>query len=120
MSTMPAHDTRRAPSRRVVIIAGVVAAVLLATVVALFASSSPDGLERVAEDVGFADTAEDSATGASPLADYQVGGQQSDGATWRSVGAGVAGLVIMAAVAFVGFGALSRSRGRSEDPQSSR
>ena len=46
--------------------------VILATglVVSQFASSEPDGLEFVAEQEGFADTAEGHTLDASPLADY--------------------------------------------------
>jgi cobalt/nickel transport system permease protein len=47
---------------------------LLAGVVSWFASSSPDGLERVAEDKGFSDTARDHDLAGSPLADYGVKG----------------------------------------------
>lgn len=50
-------------------------AALLAGVVSFYASSSPDGLERVAEDKGFIDRATDHALGEQPLADYgEVGG----------------------------------------------
>ena len=44
--------------------------IILAGFVSLFASSSPDGLERVAEDTGFLDSATDSVSLSSPLADY--------------------------------------------------
>jgi cobalt/nickel transport protein len=43
---------------------------LLAGVVSFYASSNPDGLEKVAETVGFIETAEDHAIADSPLADY--------------------------------------------------
>lgn len=49
-------------------------ALLLAGVVSYFASASPDGLEHVAHQHGIADTARDSATADSPLADYQTKG----------------------------------------------
>ena len=45
-------------------------ALLLAAVVSFYTSGSPDGLNRVAEDKGFAAHEEDSATADSPLADY--------------------------------------------------
>ncbi|GHE30853.1 hypothetical protein GCM10017673_37020 [Streptosporangium violaceochromogenes] len=55
--------------------AGIVVASLLAGVVSFFASSSPDGLERVAEDKGFIKRAVDHALSGQPLADYgEVGG----------------------------------------------
>lgn len=106
----PDTENIRRPSARALIWTGLLVAVVLATVVALFASSSPDGLEKVAEDTGFASTAQDSAVAGSPLADYQVGGADSDSATWRSVVAGVAGLAIMGGVAFLGFAVLARGR----------
>ena len=77
---------------------------LVAGVLALFASSAPDGLERVAEDQGFADAAADSATASSPLADYDVAAGGT--AASRAV-AGVIGVAVTAGVAFAVFGALS-------------
>lgn len=61
-------------SRRGFLVAGLVVALLIAGVGSYYASGSPDGLERVAEEVGFAETAEDSPTADSPLADYGVEG----------------------------------------------
>ena len=40
-------------------IAGFIVSLFLAGVVSFYASSSPDGLEKVAQDVGFIDTAKD-------------------------------------------------------------
>jgi len=105
-------------STRVVVLVGLIVALVLASVVALFASTSPDGLERVAEDVGFADTATDSAVASSPLADYQVGGSDADEASWRSALAGVAGVAIMSLVAFAGFAAMARRPDQSRPDQS--
>jgi cobalt/nickel transport protein len=51
---------------------------LLAGVVSFYASSNPDGLEKVAETVGFIDTAEDHAIADSPLADYGVKGVDNE------------------------------------------
>lgn len=68
-------------------IAGLLLALLVAGVGSWYASSSPDGLEWAAEHTGFADSAEDSATAGSPLADYQVDGQEG------RVSGGVAGVV---------------------------
>ncbi len=50
------------------------AAVLSAAGLSLLASSQPDGLERVAGDVGFAITGSGSVLDGSPLADYAVSG----------------------------------------------
>jgi cobalt/nickel transport protein len=51
---------------------------LLAGVVSFYASSNPDGLEKVAETVGFIETAEDHAIADSPLADYGVKGVDNE------------------------------------------
>ncbi|QZY28360.1 PDGLE domain-containing protein [Nocardioides coralli] len=55
-------------------IAGLVVALLLAGFVSYYASSNPDGLEHVAEQTGFLDTADEHAAGDGPLADYAVEG----------------------------------------------
>ena len=78
--------------------AGLAVSLLLAGVVTYYASSSPDGLEKVAEDVGFLEDAEESAVGGSPLADYAVEGVGDERV---SVGlAGVLGVLVTAVVAF--------------------
>lgn len=83
-----------------------VVSLLVAGVVALFASPEPDGLERVAIDTGFAEQAEDSAVAGSPLADYTLGGEPESSQPWRNAAAGVIGVGIMAAMAFGVFGLL--------------
>jgi cobalt/nickel transport protein len=55
-------------------IIGLVFALLLAGVISLFASSDPDGLEKVAEDFGFMSHAEGKEVMESPLPDYVVPG----------------------------------------------
>ena len=86
------EGTGRARGTRAVLVAGLVVALLLAGVVSLYASSSPDGLERVAEDHGFISTARDSGTAGSPLADYGTEGVADE----RLSGgiAGVAGVLL--------------------------
>jgi hypothetical protein len=49
-------------------------ALLLAGVVSYYASASPDGLNRVAGDLGFAATEQASGAGSGPLAGYEVAG----------------------------------------------
>ena len=61
-----------------------------------YASSNPDGLEKVAEDVGFIDTAKDSAVADSPLADYGVAG--IDNARVSGGLAGILGIIATGAV----------------------
>lgn len=53
---------------------GLVVVLLLAGGLSYYASANPDGLEFVAEQAGFADTARDSATADGPLADYRTRG----------------------------------------------
>lgn len=78
-------------------IGGALISLLLAGVVSFYASSNPDGLEKVAEEIGFIETAKDPATAGSALADYGVAGVENERA---SVGiAGVIGVVATGAVA---------------------
>ena len=93
------------------VLAGLGAALVLAFVVSHFASSAPDGLERVAIDQGFADTATEHGTGGSPLADYGVSGVQNG---WLSTGlAGVIGVLLCFALAAGLVVAIRWSRRRS-------
>jgi cobalt/nickel transport system permease protein len=61
-----------ARSPRKVWAVGLVTSLVLAGFVSFYASASPDGLEKVAEDKGFAESAEEHANADSPLADYGV------------------------------------------------
>ncbi len=56
------------------LVVGLVVTLAIAGVVSYWASAHPDGLEYVAGQAGFLDTAEDSAAADSPFADYQVEG----------------------------------------------
>jgi cobalt/nickel transport system permease protein len=86
---------RARDGRRWWLAAGAVALVL-AAVVSHYASSQPDGLERVAEDEGFLDAADDHDLADGPLADYGVEGVDDDR---LSVGvAGVAGVAVTLAL----------------------
>ena len=85
-------------SRRLFAI-GLLVALVVAVVISQFASSSPDGLEFVAEEQGFAETAEDHAVGDSPLADYGEGLSSNDG-----VNTAVAGLVGTLLTLAIGYG----------------
>ena len=64
----------RSPNLRLFLIGGLLVAAGLALVVSGFASGSPDGLERVAEDKGFLEAATDHLFADGPLADYTVKG----------------------------------------------
>ena len=87
---------------------GFLASLLLAGVVSYYASSSPDGLEKAAEDVGFLDEATDSAVADSPLADYAVSGVDNERVSVAL--AGVLGVIVMAVVAGGGFMLLARKK----------
>jgi hypothetical protein len=70
------------------IVAGLVVAFTLAFFVSPEASSKPDGLEKVAGDKGFLDTAEDHALADAPAADYAVEGVHDE-----RLSTGLAGLI---------------------------
>lgn len=63
---------------RTFLLAGLLVALLLGGVASYYASSRPDGLEHVAEQTGFMDSADDHAAGDGPLADYGVEGVEDD------------------------------------------
>ncbi len=69
---------------------------LLAGVVSSYASANPDGLEYVADRVGFLYTAQDSAVAGSPFGDYAVAG--IDNPVLATGLAGVVGVLIALAV----------------------
>ncbi|WP_271222020.1 energy-coupling factor ABC transporter permease [Streptosporangium carneum] len=91
--------------------AGVLVAALLAGIVSFYASSSPDGLERVAEDKGFSGQAADHALADQPLADY---GEAGD------IPVGLAGLVGVGVTLAVGGGLFFAVRRRSRGEASAR
>ena len=93
--------------KRFYLIGGLVS-LFLAGVISFYASSSPDGLEKVAEEIGFIDTAKDHANADGALADYGVKGIDNDRA---SVGiAGVIGVLVTGGVASVLFIRLARKK----------
>ena len=79
------------------VIGGIVVALLLAGIVSFYASSSPDGLEKVAAEQGLDSNVQDSAVADSPLADYGVSGVENERLSVAV--AGVIGVVITFAVA---------------------
>ena len=89
-------------------VVGLAVALVVAGVVSWYASASPDGLEWAAEQAGFLDTAEDSPSADSPLADYGTKGVEND----RLSGglAGVAGVVLTLGLGGALFLALRRRR----------
>ncbi|WP_079194645.1 energy-coupling factor ABC transporter permease [Streptomyces sp. CB02923] len=100
-------------STRRVWLAGVAAALICAGGVSYYASSSPDGLEKVAQDQGIDAKAEEHAAKDSPLADYSV----RDIANPRISG-GLAGVIGVGATLAVGTGVfvvVRRRRGAARD-----
>lgn len=73
------------------LIAGFIASLFLAGVVSFYASSNPDGLEKVAEDIGFIETAKDHTLADGALADYGVKGINN--ARLSTGAAGVIGVI---------------------------
>ena len=63
---------------RTLVAAGVLMALVLAGVVSFYASSRPDGLNRVAADQGFSDSARTSKADTGPLAGYETDGVGND------------------------------------------
>lgn len=95
-----------------VLIIGMLASVVLAGVVSFYASPDPDGLESVAQSQGFDETAQDSATADSALADYGV-----EGVSDERLSVGLAGVVGVGVTALVGFGLfLLLTAGRAATP----
>jgi len=74
--------------RRTFFLSALVAALLIAGIGSYYASAHPDGLEYVAGETGFLDSAEDPKTADSPFADYQTKGVDNE-----RVGGGLAGVV---------------------------
>jgi len=68
----------RSSNLRIFLAGGLLVAVGLAMLVSGFASSSPDGLNKVAEDHGFAATAKEHLFENGPLAGYAVKGVNGD------------------------------------------
>ncbi|MDQ3538698.1 MAG: energy-coupling factor ABC transporter permease [Actinomycetota bacterium] len=106
---------RPAVGMRGFLIGGVLVALLFAVVVSQFAAPDPDGLERVATDTGFVDSAQDHALGSSIFADYATSGVANE--TLSLAIAGAAGVVITLAV---GAGLLVAVRDRRPEPDSDR
>lgn len=90
-----------------------VVCLLVAGVASSYASSHPDGLEHVAEQTGFIDAAEDSATADSPLADYQTTGIDDPRVSGGL--AGVIGVVVMLVLSTGLFWLIRRREPRGDD-----
>lgn len=88
------------------LLAGLFVSLVVAGFLSYYASSHPDGLEKVAEDRGFLDTAKDSVNSGMPLADYGITGLDNER---LSVGlSGVIGVFVTLIVAFVIFKVIAK------------
>ena len=92
-------------------LAAVAAALVVAAGVAQFAVDDPDGLERVAEDTGFADAGRDHRFADGPFADYATAGVADEAVSLAL--AGIAGTLLTLAV---GGGLFAAVRGRPRAP----
>ncbi len=95
---------------------GLLVTLLLAGVASYYASSSPDGLEKVAGDTGFEETARDHDLAGSPFADYGTEGVEN--ARLSGGLAGVAGVALTLALGG-GLFLVLRRKGSGDDDASS-
>ena len=103
----------RSSNTRLFLIAGLLVAIGLALIVSGFASSSPDGLEKVATDKGFLETAQDHLFAGGPVADYAVKGVGNER---LSTGlAGLIGVLVTFGIGLALFALLRTMRSRSGD-----
>ena len=89
------------------ILFGLTAALFLALALSPFASSSPDGLERVAEDKGFLEKGEVPPAMTAPVPDYAWPGVKSE--KLATSAAGVMGTLLVFGAAY-GFAALLKRK----------
>jgi cobalt/nickel transport protein len=94
------------------LISGFVASLFLAGIVSFYASSSPDGLEKVAGDIGFIETAKENTNSDGILADYGVKGV--DNPRLSTGVAGVVGVVATAAISTGLFALIRRKSGEKK------
>lgn len=92
-----------------IVAVGLAVSLIVAGFVSFYASSEPDGLNRVAADHGLDAGAVDSATAGLPTADYAIAGISSD-----RLSGGLAGILGVVVVGLIGFG-LFRLLARTAD-----
>lgn len=98
-------------------IIAVVVCLALAGIVSYYAAGSPDGLNRVAIDKGFAEQEKDHGAKDSPLAGY--GAKGVDNERLSGGAAGVAGVLVVL-VAAGGLGYVVRRKSRDDETSESR
>ncbi|KRA38128.1 MULTISPECIES: PDGLE domain-containing protein [unclassified Nocardioides] len=94
------------------LLAGLLVALLVAGVGSYYASSHPDGLEHVAQQTGFLDSADDPKDTGSPFAGYETKGVDD-----ARLGGGLAGVAGVLLTLVIG-GGLFRVLRRREAPSS--
>lgn len=90
------------------LISGFVASLFLAGVVSFYASSSPDGLEKVAGGIGFIETAKEHSNADGALVDYGVKGIEND-----RLSTGAAGVIGVIATGVISTGLFMMVRRKS-------
>jgi cobalt/nickel transport protein len=90
------------------LIAGFAVSLFIAGFASYYASSSPDGLEKVAEDIGFIETAKENTNAETALADYGVKGVENE-----RLSTGAAGVIGVLATAGISTGLFLVLRRRS-------
>jgi len=90
------------------LIVGFAVSLFIAGFASYYASSSPDGLEKVAEDIGFIETAKENTNAGTTLADYGVKGVDNE-----RLSTGTAGVIGVLATAGVSTGLFLVLRRRS-------
>jgi cobalt/nickel transport protein len=98
-------------STRALVVVGVLVALLVAGVATIYASSDPDGLTKVSQDEGFAQSEKQHRAGDSPFARYRTR-DLGDGRLSGAV-AGVVGSLVVLII--VGGGVLVVRRPRTPD-----
>ncbi len=99
-------------SRRAFFVSSLIAALLIAGFASYYASAHPDGLEYVAGETGFLDSADEAKTADSPLADYQTKGVDDE-----RLGGGIAGVAgVVAVLLLMGGLAFALRRRRPTEP----
>jgi hypothetical protein len=97
---------------RLFLVAGLLVAAGLALLASPYASSDPDGLERVAHDQGLGDNAREHDLAGSPVADYEVRGVADER---LSTGlSGLVGVLLTFGVGTAAFALLRTRRARRD------
>lgn len=86
-------------SSKKLVVVGLIVSIVIAGFLSFYASSQPDGLEKVSADQGLDVTAVDSANADSALADYSVAGVENERAS-----AFLGGVIGVAITGLAGFG----------------